>query len=130
MDYGTLKVGLAMADPLRLFAQSVGTFTPERAFHKITTVDKEEGIDIIVLGWPTGLGEDEELFRVITDFESRVAKEFNLAKIVRVDESYSSREAEAILVESGVKKSKRREKGRVDSAAAAVILQRYLDGLL
>ena len=45
-----------------------------------------------------------------------------------VDEDHTSREASLAMVQGGMRKSKRREKGNIDKVAAAIILQRFLDG--
>ena len=44
-----------------------------------------------------------------------------------VDEDDTSREASLAMVQSGMRKSKRREKGQLDQIAATLILQRFLD---
>lgn len=127
VDCGTKKVGISIADPLNLFATPVGSFSPGDAISYLVELDNSEGIDCAVVGWPE---DDVEgpLHRFIDEWSKRLAKRIAGLEIIRVDESFSSREAEAALRQSGVKKKQRRTKGRVDQAAAAIILQRYLDG--
>ncbi len=129
VDFGTTKVGLSIADPLHLFAQSVGTYSPVESIEILKDMLAKEGIDALIVGWPPPLEEEEKIHRSIRGWIQRVQKQLGQIEIVMIDESFSSREAEETLFKSGIKKKQRRQKGRVDQVAAAIILQRYLDGL-
>lgn len=128
VDYGTKRVGLAVADPLRLFAQPLGTFSPDAALDALRRLHREEGLETIVVGWPLTLeGEEGAATARVQPYLNRLRKAFPGVEVVVWDERFSSRRAEAALREAGVPRMARREKGRVDRAAAAVILQEYLD---
>ena len=128
IDYGTKRVGLAMTDPLCLFAQPIGTFSPSEAVKQIQIIDRQEGISHLIVGWPLTLdGQETEITARVQRYIDRLARQLPHAIIEKVDERYSSRRASAALVEAGVSKKARRQKGRLDSAAAALILQDYLD---
>ena len=130
LDYGTKRVGLAMADPLRLFAQAVGTFSPGEVLDRIRSVEKGEGVELIVIGWPLTLeGEAAEATERVQKFIDRLQNAFPRIIVEKVDERFSSKRAGETLIEAGVRKKARREKGRIDAAAAALILQDYLDGI-
>lgn len=128
IDFGTRRVGIAVADPLRLFAQPLGTHPPDEAAEVLRRLDAEEGIETIVLGWPL---EDDggagAAVRRVVPFRNRLRKLFPQARTIEWDERDSSRTAVEALVAAGVRKGARRRKGRVDRAAAAIILQQYLD---
>jgi putative holliday junction resolvase len=128
VDYGTKRVGLAVADPLRLFARPLGTWPPDEAVEELRRIHREEGLEAVVLGWPlTPEGEEGEATARVRPFLNRLRRVLPDVEVVTWDERYSSQDAAAALLAAGVRKKARREKGRVDRAAAAVILQQYLD---
>jgi len=121
-------VGIAVSDPLSLFAQPLGAFSPKNALAKLEQIRGGEGIEKLVLGWPYELdGNEGPAVDAVRSFESRLMKTLPGIEIIRWDERFSSKEATETIVASGARKSKRREKGVVDAVAAAIILQSYLD---
>ncbi|MCB0718020.1 MAG: Holliday junction resolvase RuvX [Bacteroidetes bacterium] len=128
IDYGTRRVGLAVADPLELFAQGHGTFSPDDAVSELDSIAATDGLDVVVIGWPLDpdTGEGPMTDRV-QQYISRIANRFPDAVIVKWDETNTSREAAERLLGSGAKRKKRREKGILDRIAATIILQEYLD---
>ena len=128
VDFGRARVGIAVSDPLMLFAQPLGAFSPKNALAQLEQIRGQEGIEKLVLGWPYELdGHEGPAVDAVRSFESRLLKAFPGIEIVRWDERFSSKEATEAIVASGARKSKRREKGVVDAVAAAIILQSYLD---
>jgi putative holliday junction resolvase len=128
VDYGTKRVGLALADPLRLFAQPLGTWPPDGAVEELQRIHREQGLEAVVVGWPlTPDGEEGAATARVRPFVNRLRRALPGVEVVTWDERYSSQDAAAALREAGVRQKARREKGRVDRAAAAVILQQYLD---
>ena len=125
VDYGTKRVGLALSDPLGLTARPLAVVPRSKIVEEVVSLVKEQEVGTIVVGLPTGLGGDEG----ISASEARkLADELATATGVDVvlrDERYTSRMAESALLESGMRRRKRRE--RVDKVAAAIILQDYLD---
>ncbi len=128
VDVGTKRVGLAVADPLRLFAQPHGTYAPDEALDVLRTLRDEKGIDRVVVGWPlTEEGTAEEATEMVEAYVERIRKALGDIKIAREDERYTSEIAKDLLREAGVSQPGRYDKGRVDAAAAAVILQGFLN---
>lgn len=127
LDVGTKRVGLAVADPLRLFAQAEGTYTPEEVLEALQELEADEGIDVVVVGWPlTEEGEEGEATEMVEAFVERVVDCVDVS-VVRQDERFTSEMAKDLLRRAGVQQPGRYDKGRVDAAAAAVILQDYLN---
>ena len=52
VDYGARRVGIAVSDPLGLFARPVGTFAPGEALTVIARLHADEGVGTVVVGWP------------------------------------------------------------------------------
>ena len=128
VDYGTKRVGLAMTDPLRMFAQPIGTFSPDDALVKLVELHAREGIEIIVIGWPLAEnGEEGKATRRVEPYFGRLKNTLRDVSVVRQDERHTSQRAAEALVAAAVKKKARREKGRLDAAAAVLILQDYLE---
>jgi putative Holliday junction resolvase len=125
IDYGTKRVGLALSDTLGLTANPLAVVPRSSIVDEVMRLVKEKDVGTIVVGLPTGLGGDEG----ISASEAReLADELATATGVDVvlrDERYTTRIAETALLESGMKRRKRRES--VDKVAAAIILQDYLD---
>lgn len=130
IDYGKKRVGIAKSDPLRLFAIPVGTYPPRESLEVVLSVEQDERISEIVIGWPLALdGTEGKATERVLSYINRLKKVVPDIPILKIDERYSSKRAVSALVAANVKKKARREKERIDSAAAAIILQDYLDEL-
>lgn len=128
VDYGTKRVGLAVADPLRLFAQPLGTYPPDEAVERLRALHHAEGLAALVVGWPlTPEGEEGAAVARVRPFFNRLRNAFPGVELVAWDERFSSARAKEAIRAAGAGRKARRDKGRVDRAAAAVILQEYLD---
>ncbi|MET0696998.1 MAG: Holliday junction resolvase RuvX [Acidimicrobiia bacterium] len=125
VDYGTKRVGLAISDSLGITARPLSVVPRSAVVDEVVNLVKEHDIGTIVVGLPTGLSGDEGM----SASEARkLADELGAAtgaEVVLADERYTSRMADDALLESGMKRRKRRE--NVDKVAAAIILQDYLD---
>ena len=125
IDYGTKRVGLAISDALGITARPLDVVPRKQVLEKVEEVIDAEGVDVIVMGLPTGLSGHEgasatEARNLAAELTERTGLPVEL-----VDERFTSRMAESALLESGMKRANRRE--AVDKVAAAIILQSYLD---
>lgn len=128
VDYGRRRVGLAVADPLRLFAQPYGTYRPDEAVAVLQQLRDEDGIERIVVGWPlTPDGDEGRATQAVQEFINRLRNALRGVEVVKWDERFSSQRARQAILESGARRKARRDKARIDAAAAAIILQEYLD---
>ena len=130
VDYGTKRVGVALADPLRLFAQPYGTFSQDEAVARLRTLHAEEGLAVVVVGWPlTEAGEEGSATQRVQQYINRLRKALPGVALIKWDEYYTSELAKERLQETGARQKQRADKGRVDAAAAGIILEEYLDDL-
>ena len=118
-----------MTDTLQLIAGALGTVPSGILVDYILDYIKREPVETIVVGEPRQLdGTPSESMRYITPFLNRLKKvlppEVN---IVMHDERFTSTIAHQAMIDGGMKKSDRRDKARVDSIAATIILTSYLD---
>jgi len=129
IDYGLKRVGVAVSDASGRLANPLGCIQARSVKHVVAELTKyvlkyEPGE--IVVGEPLQLdGSPGALAVKAAEFAGLIGREF-AARVVMWDERYTSFEADELLRERGMKWRKRREK--MDKAAAAVILQSYLDG--
>jgi putative Holliday junction resolvase len=92
---------------------------------EVVNLVKEQDIGTIVVGLPTGLSGGEGVSATEARKLAEEIRTVTGVDVVMVDERFTSRLAEVALLESGMKRRKRRE--TVDKVAAAIILQDYLD---
>lgn len=127
IDVGTKNVGLARTDLLRTVANPIGTFTPSEALKELQELVNNEPVDKFIVGWPlTPKGDEGKATEMVNNYINRLRNHFPDIEIVKIDERYTSKEAVEAMVEAGVPKMKRRETERINRAAAAIILQKYL----
>jgi putative holliday junction resolvase len=129
VDVGSKRVGIARTDLLRTSANSIGTFTPKDSYLEIEKQIRQEGpVKAIVVGWPlTPQDEPTHSTRLAGDYIRHLKKKYKDIPIHKMDERYSSKQAMEFMIESGIPRNKRHRKGRLDKAAAAVILQHFLE---
>jgi putative Holliday junction resolvase len=128
VDYGHKRLGLALSDEMGLTARPLGKIEEEAEEDQLKAVEKiaaENEVSEIVVGLPlTMKGHVSRSASRVIAFARDLNKHLCIP-IVTWDERLSTKESEQILIEAGMKRSER--KGVVDSVAAAVILQSYLD---
>jgi len=128
IDYGTKRIGLAKSDPLWLFAQPVGTFDRSALSVALATMVRQDDIALLLVGYPLSDGDERNAMTGVVDrFIAELRAEFPQLAIETVDEHHSSRSASQILIASGRSRKERQQKGRLDSAAACVLLSEYLE---
>jgi putative Holliday junction resolvase len=128
IDLGSRRIGLAVSDGLGLTAQPRATVERHggvRDIEAIAAAVKESGAERIVLGLPIDPeGGEGPAARRAREFGAKLAAVLHLP-VDLIDESFSTVEAEAVLLAADVSRGKRKQV--VDKLAAAVILQRWLD---
>ena len=128
IDYGTKRVGLAVTDPLKIIANGLDTVPTSELFEFLEKYLEEEEVDTIVIGEPLHAdGNPTQIEPLVQKFVEKIKKRFPEVKIDRQDERYTSVEAKRIILQSGAKKKKRRDKSLVDKISAVLILQEYLE---
>ena len=130
IDFGLKRIGLALSDPLSLFAYPFKTLLKDQNFwNELEKVIREKNVIKIILGYPFKPdGSKSDIAHAIDKFSNELKRKFT-GEIIFWDEHYTSAIAQAKVMESVTKKSKRRDKGLLDQNSAAVILQEYINSL-
>lgn len=129
LDIGDVRIGIATSDPMGIIASGFETFTrtksEENDLKYISELAKTKSCDTFVLGLPINMDGTEGIrVQLIREFGEKLKKYTDL-KIVFQDERLSTVSAEKALIESGMRREKR--KLVIDKVAATIILQSYLD---
>jgi putative holliday junction resolvase len=132
IDYGERRFGLALTDPTRTIASPYGTLTRRAGkrppWAELERVVQEKEVGEIVVGLPLDLaGAESPWTAEVREFAAQLATRTGLA-VHLVDERLSSVQAERAVRGSGLRRSQREDRARVDEAAAAIILQAFLAG--
>ena len=128
IDYGSRRVGVALSDPLRVIASGAGTLDNSPGLiATLVSLMQAEHVTLVVVGMPYAPdggegGKAEEVGRFVSALRSATT-----IPVETWDESFSSVNARQAFIDGGMKKSKRREKGRIDEMAARLLLQEFLE---
>lgn len=131
LDVGIKYVGVALTDPLWNFPVILGTLQRKQSIaddlDRLSEMLKEINICGFVIGFPLTMDGHEGSFApVVKGFEKRLKELFPDIPFFRVDESLSSKEAVEIKQIRPKNYRKNKKQGKIDSAAAAVILERFM----
>jgi putative Holliday junction resolvase len=134
IDYGARRIGLALSDatatlasPWRLVQRPASEAEALRLMlREITSlIDDGDGLEAVVIGWPRRLdGSPTDQTKLVEAFARAIEAQIAIPVVLQ-DERLSSREAESRL--AARESDWRKRKARLDAAAAAIILQDYLD---
>lgn len=129
-DFGTKRVGIAVTDQLKMIANSLATIDTKNIFSFIKNYCAKEDVEAFVVGYPYNFGYSEnDNAKNVEVFITELKKHFPSKEIHKVDERFTSSIAKQTLLQSGVSKKERRKKGNVDTIAANLILQSFLETL-
>jgi putative holliday junction resolvase len=126
IDYGSKRVGLAVTDPEQIIATTLATVASQEVMKYLSDYLAKEKVEAFVVGEVDEVTRGD-ISRLTNDFIKGLQKKFPEIPVYRQDESFSSQRAFETLVESGIGKKKRRDKGLVDRVSAVLILQAFLE---
>ena len=128
IDYGRARVGVAMSDPLGVFASPLETVASAKIIDYLQKMTTSEKVVRFVVGYPVNLnGSPAEAAADVDVFLKQLAKHFPGIPVSLEDERFTSVLAHRAMIDGGMKKSDRRKKESVDKISAAIILQSYID---
>ncbi|MFY8181075.1 MAG: Holliday junction resolvase RuvX [Flavobacterium sp.] len=127
IDYGIKRTGIAVTDEFQIIASGLTTIPSETAIAFLKEYFNKEKVEKIIIGEPKQMnGQPSESAEIIEKFVIKFKSEFPQMKMERVDERFTSKMAFQTMIDSGLKKKQRQNKGLVDEIAATIMLQDYL----
>lgn len=128
IDYGRKRVGVAVSDPLGIFASALDTIPAAKIIDYLKNYTSNNKVIRFVVGYPMNLnGRPAECAQYVDVFLKQLKKQFPDIPVTLEDERFTSQLAMKAMITGGMKKSDRREKENVDKISAAIILQSYMD---
>ena len=128
-DYGTKRIGIAVTDPLQIIATGLDTVHPKDIVDFLKKYLANEQVEAFVIGNPKQMdGSPSDSAQHVKGFSTVLRKTFPAIPQHWVDERFTSKLAHETIMQSGLKKSDRRDKERVDTIAATIILQYFMEG--
>ena len=127
VDYGESRIGLALSDPNKIIASPFKTIENkgiDKTKKEIFDIIRENKVELIVLGLPISMsGTETNQTKKVRKFQSFI-QDFDIP-IEMQDERLSSLTAKKSLIQQNIKTG--HNKHFIDSTAAAIFLQQYLD---
>ena len=128
IDYGQKRVGLAVTDELQLIANALDTVPTARILDYLKHYISTEKVDAIVVGEPRQKDSTpSQAAEWIDPFVKKLKKLYPGITIERYDERFTSKLAFQAMIDSGISKKSRRDKGLIDRISATIILQSYME---
>lgn len=123
LDYGAVRIGIAMTPPGVLFARPFGhVINDDTAIQKIVSMMHDQQISLLVVGLPRGMqGQETTQTKVVQEFAQNLKQMLSIP-IVLQDESLTSVKAEHELQQ----RKKDYKKSDIDELSACYILEDYL----
>jgi len=127
IDYGKKRTGLAVTDPLQLIATGLTTVLTHELIPYLKKYMAQETVTQIIIGEPKNLdGQATDATALVEECVRILHKNFPTLPVQRIDERFTSKIAFRSMIDSGLKKKDRQNKGLIDEISATVLLQEYL----
>ena len=127
IDYGTKRLGIATTDPLQIISSALDTVSLEKFFDFIANYLSQEEVEAIVVGEPKKLDNtDADIMPYIKKFVQTLTEKYPNIPVHFQDERFTSKEAQRVILASGIKKMKRRDKSLTDKVSASLILKDWM----
>jgi putative Holliday junction resolvase len=128
LDVGEKRIGVAMCDPLGILASPLTQISrtgKQAAIEAILDLVRQYEVERIIAGLPYSIdGSLGQQARRVSDFLQKLSERLDIP-VETWDERYTTVAAESKMIEAGIRKERRKK--QIDAAAAALILQEYLD---
>ena len=127
IDFGKKRTGIAVTDEMQIIASGLTTVDTKELISFLKEYTSKEKVDLFLVGKPKQMDNtDSESEELIVPFLKKLENQFSKIPMQRVDERFTSKMAFQTMIDSGLKKNQRKNKGLVDEISATIILQSYL----
>lgn len=128
LDYGKKRTGIAVSDPLQIIARGLETVDTGELIGYLKKYFKEEEVEKVIIGYPLNFDNSPtHATPLVEKFIGKYQHVFPHIEIIKVDEQLSSKMASQAIAGMGLKKKDREQKGLIDTVAATILLQDYLE---
>ncbi len=128
IDYGLKRIGLAVTDPMQMFASPLTTVNAPEFESFIKNYLEGNEVEAFVIGYPVQMNNNpSESVSYVNPFIKKLKKTYPDIHIYLADERFTSKMALRAMIEGGVKKKDRQNKSMIDKISASIILQSFLD---
>ena len=127
IDYGQKRTGIAITDEMQIIASGLTTIPSETVIDFLKIYFAKEKVEKVIIGEPKQMnGLPSESTAVIDKFIEKFVFFFPEMLLEKVDERFTSKIAFQTMIDSGLSKKQRQNKGLIDEVAATILLQDYL----
>ncbi|MCD7976904.1 MAG: Holliday junction resolvase RuvX [Tannerellaceae bacterium] len=128
IDYGRKRTGLAVTDTLQLISNGLETVPSGTVVQFLKEYIRKEPVDLFVVGLPKQMNNEvSENMQYVKAFVTHLQRTIPEIPVEYYDERFTSVLAHKAMLEGGLKKKKRQDKGLVDEISATIILQSYME---
>jgi len=128
LDYGKKRTGIAVSDPEQIIARGLATVETKELIGYLKQYFKEEPVEKVIIGYPLNMDSTPtDATPLVDKFIGKYEHVFPDVEITKVDERLSSKMASTAISGMGLKKKDKESKELVDTVAATILLQDYLE---
>lgn len=128
LDLGKKRTGVAVTDPLKIIASGLATVDTNELIGYLKKYLATEQVEKIIIGYPLNFDNSPtDATPLVEKFILKFGNVFPEMIVERVDERMTSKMASMEISQMGLQKKVREEKGLIDTVAAILMLQEYLD---
>ncbi len=128
IDYGKKRVGIAVTDPMQMIATRLTTVSSHEIWIFLKDYFAKESVEKVIVGYPMQMNnQPSEAVLYINPFLKKFQKDYPDMPLEQVDERFTSKMAFRTMIDAGLKKKDRQNKGTIDGVSATIILQSYLE---
>ena len=128
IDYGRKRTGIAVTDTLQMIANGLATVPSGELVAWLAGYVSKEPVDLFVVGQPKQMNnEPSGNMKYVEAFVTHLKRTIPDIPVEYYDERFTSVLAHKAMLDGGLKKKKRQDKGLVDEISAVIILQSYLE---
>lgn len=127
LDFGTKRTGIAVTDEMQIIASGLATVPTGELMGYLEKYFSAENVELVLVGEPKQMDNTASQSEgSIKEFIEKFRGKFPHMEVKRVDERFTSKMAVRSMIDSGLKKKKRKDKALLDEISATIILQTYL----
>jgi putative Holliday junction resolvase len=128
LDYGKKRTGIAVTDPLKIIASGLATVDSNELIGYLKKYMAQEQVELVIIGYPLNFDDSPtDATPLVEKFIGKFGNVFPNLPVEKIDERLTSKMASAAISQMGLRKKAREQKELIDTVAAVIMLQDYLE---